>query len=176
LRFIFAHPHQHQHQRPHPRSAPARRPAQRSTKFTFLSAGRSGAVPFPSPVKPERESLAVAPIQEVAHCVPASGVEFGIRLRLLTSAVISRGLRFVFGAAVGATIGEPRLIGLELELFRANAADSDRECPPEILIFAHSMITDAPTLEHVPLLTGNRRTGAQVAASVATLQSSEARS
>ena len=65
------------------------------------------------PVKSEpRLGLAVAAIKKVAHGVAASGVEFGIRLLFL-----GRGLRFVFGTAIGTTIGEAGLVGLQLKFF-----------------------------------------------------------
>jgi len=51
-------------------------------------------------------------------------------------------LGFVLGAAVRATIGEPRLIGLELKRFGANAADFDWKGHAGSPIFACSIITD----------------------------------
>ena len=71
--------------------------------------------------------LAVSPIEEVAHGFSASSIEIGIGLRFLATALLGRGLRIVLSAAIRTTIGKTRLVGFQLELFRANAANFDRK-------------------------------------------------
>ena len=86
--------------------------------------------------------LAVPPIEKVAHGVPPSGVEFGIGLGSLAAVLASCRLRFVPGAAFRAAVGETGLVGLQLELLRANAADFDWKGHAGSPIFACSIITD----------------------------------
>ena len=71
--------------------------------------------------------LAVFAVEEVADGGAAGGVGLGVGFQLVVYVTLGDGLVCFGGAAGGAAIGETWLVGLELEFFRTDDADLDRE-------------------------------------------------
>ena len=77
-------------------------------------------------------TLAVLAVEEVLHGGAAFG---GHGSALFGSGVVAGGrIGGLGGAALGTAIGETGLIGLQLELFRTDDADFDRECHCSFMI------------------------------------------
>ena len=74
-------------------------------------------------------SLAVFAVKEIANGLPASLVRFTITL-VFVGSVLSGRIGWLGRAALWAAIGETRLVGFQLELFRADGADFDGKRHP----------------------------------------------
>lgn len=93
-----------------------------------------------------RKPLAILAVQEVAYRLPPGFVGFRSSLAFIrVHATFRRGLR-VFGfAASRAAVSEAGFIWLQLKLFRANRADSDRKSHPNTMITAMTLTLCFPS-------------------------------